>query len=75
MREAAPFILSAMKRFTVEYEGTEVLGDTAVLWGTFENVLRGLDDSDGDVLVGQFTVTCARMDGEWKVACSHYSVM
>lgn len=66
-------IVQVIKRFTAEYEGVEVLGDTAVVWGTFENVMRGPDDSDGDTTVGQFTITCARLDGRWTVACSHYS--
>jgi ketosteroid isomerase-like protein len=75
MRQLAPMIVAAMKRFDVVFEGTEVIGDTALLWGTFENVLRGPEDADGDVLVGQFTITCTRLHGQWMVACSHYSVI
>lgn len=75
MRPLAPMILQVMKRFTVEWEGAELFGDTAVLWGTFENVLRQADGTDGDTVTGQFTVTCARVDGVWTVACSHYSAM
>ena len=73
--QLAPQILSMTKRFTFDYEGTEVIGDTAVLWGTCENVARGEDGSDGDVSTGQFTLTCARIGGEWKAVCSHYSAL
>ena len=75
VRQLAPQILSMTKRFTVDYEGTEVIGDTAVLWGTFQNVMRGEGDSDGDVSNGQFTITCARTRGEWKAVCSHYTAV
>jgi hypothetical protein len=75
MRPLAPMILQLMKRFTVQWEGADRLGDTVVLWGTFENVTRGPDDTDGDTVLGQFTVTCARVGETWKVACSHYSAI
>lgn len=75
VQQLAPRILSMTKRFTLDYEGTEVIGDTAVLWGTFENLMRGQGDSDGDVSNGQFTMTCARTGGEWKIVCSHYTAV
>ena len=75
VRRLAPQILSMTKRFTVSYEGTEVIGDAAVLWGTFENVMRGDGDADGPSSSGQFTMTCARLDGVWKILCSHYSAV
>lgn len=73
VRPLAPQVLAGAKRFTVDYAGVEVLGDAAVLWGTFENVMRGPDDVDGERSTGQFTITCARFDRTWKVVCSHYS--
>ena len=73
VRSMAPQIVDMIKRFTVDYEGTVVLGDTAVLWGTYVNVARGPEDADGDSTTGQFTITCGRVDGEWKAVCSHYS--
>jgi ketosteroid isomerase-like protein len=75
VRGLAPQVLSMTERFTVSYEGTEVIGDTAVLWGTFENVLRGGGDADGAVSHGQFTLTCVRTDDGWKAVCSHYSAV
>ncbi|HJR25717.1 MAG TPA: nuclear transport factor 2 family protein [Acidimicrobiales bacterium] len=73
VEQMAPEILAMAKRFTVDYAGVEVLGDAAVLWGEFEHVSRAPDGGDGERSSGQFTITCARYDGTWKVVCSHYS--
>jgi len=75
VRQLAPQIVRMTKRFTVDYDGVEMFGHTAVLWGSFESVMRGDGDSDGATSRGQFTITYARTDEGWKTVCSHYSAL
>lgn len=61
VRQLARQIISMTKRFSVDYDGVEMFGHTAVLWGSFENVLRGDGDADGATSRGQFTITLSRV--------------
>lgn len=69
LRSAAEAILSLGGRFSVEDVQCRIVGDTAVQFGTFENQAS----PDAVPERGSFSITYARVDGEWRPLFSHYT--